>query len=121
MNTLYQKLYETKAKRLQLQQMVNVLEQEEKDILYQITKEVVPAEAWDFISGDYRVITTFKVVPNITAWPELLGYIKHTGSLDLLQKRLTESAVKARWDADIEVPGVSKTTKYIVNITKETP
>jgi hypothetical protein len=47
-----------------------------------------------------------------------LEYIKATGSVDLLQKRVTESAVKLRWDAGVSLPGVEKTTKDVITVTK---
>ena len=44
--------------------------------------------------------------PYISDYSLLEQHIRDTGSLDLLHKRLTESAVKARWDDGVQVPGV---------------
>jgi hypothetical protein len=41
----------------------------------------------------------------------LEGYIREHGALDLLQRRLTESAVKLRWDDGIQIPGVGIETE----------
>jgi len=56
---------------------------------------------------------------SVTDWSATLEYIKMTGSVDLLQKRLTESAVKARWDSGVDIPGVDKIVKHTVTIKKE--
>jgi hypothetical protein len=47
-----------------------------------------------------------KVKPYISDYTALEGYIREHGALDLLQKRLTESAVKLRWDDGVAIPGV---------------
>jgi hypothetical protein len=44
--------------------------------------------------------------PYISDFSALEGYIVEHSALDLLQKRLTESAVKLRWDDGIQIPGV---------------
>ena len=49
---------------------------------------------------------TQNIRPVIMNWEELEQYIRANNAVDLLQKRLTESAVKLRWDDEIQVPGV---------------
>lgn len=49
---------------------------------------------------------TQSVRPTIMSWEELEKFIREHNAVDLLQKRLTESAVKLRWDDGIQVPGV---------------
>jgi len=49
--------------------------------------------------------------PYISNFTELEGYIIEHGALDLLQKRLTESAVKLRWEDGIQIPGVGVSTE----------
>ena len=60
-----------------------------------------------------------KQTASVQSWPQILEYIKETGSVDLLQKRLTESAVKARWTAGVDVPGVLNIPKHVITITKD--
>lgn len=47
-----------------------------------------------------------KQKPFISDWAALDGYIREHDATDLLQKRLTESAVKLRWEDGIAIPGV---------------
>lgn len=49
--------------------------------------------------------------PFISDFSELEKFIIEHGALDLLQKRLTESAVKLRWEDGISVPGVGVSTE----------
>ncbi len=62
------------------------------------------------------------VVPQVEGdgkgWPKLYTYIVRTKSFDLLQKRLSISAVRERWEAGKIVPGVSKFTAVSLSVTK---
>lgn len=50
--------------------------------------------------------------PFITNFNLLAEFIIKEGAIDLLQKRLTPTAVKARWGDGIDIPGVAETVKY---------
>lgn len=39
-------------------------------------------------------------------WDLVYAYIKQFDAFDLLQKRLTETAVKSRWEDGVDVPGI---------------
>jgi hypothetical protein len=49
-----------------------------------------------------------KEKPQVQNWESLYDYILVTKEFDLLQRRLTETAVKLRWDEGKDVPGVIK-------------
>ena len=56
--------------------------------------------------------------PVIMDWSLLEVWIRENNAVDMLQKRLTESAVNLRWDEGIQVPGVGiqKTDKVTATI-----
>lgn len=56
--------------------------------------------------------------PVIMDWSLLEVWIRENNAVDMLQKRLTESAVNLRWDEGIQVPGVGiqKTDKVTTTI-----
>lgn len=56
--------------------------------------------------------------PEIQDWDTVTKHIQSTGEFDLLQKRLTPTAVRARWEAGQDVPGVGHNLTYEVSITK---
>lgn len=117
MNELKQ-YFETRERRLKLQREADELEQQEKDILYAITKGMDQPEVFVH-EGPFVLKAVRKEVPLVNDWAATLNFIKSTGSVDLLQKRLTDSAVKARWDNGLDIPGVSHAFKYTTTVTKE--
>lgn len=113
------KCFELRAERLTLQKQVDKLEQEEKDLLYEIQKYMDRNVVSSLSDGTYNATLKTSDEPLVTDWLLTLEYIREHGSTDLLQRRLTVSAVKSRWDAGVDVPGVSKFVKNVVTITKE--
>lgn len=124
MALMIRQYFEMRKARLQAQSELDKMEQAEKDLLYEIqVSNPKPAEStkdfWYVKDGGYTAKLQEKPVPLVTDWVEALDYIRSSGELDLLQKRLAESAVKARWDSGVDIPGISKDTKYVVTITKD--
>jgi hypothetical protein len=60
------------------------------------------------------------IIPVVAAadWPKVYAYIKRTGSFELLNKALNRTAVRERWDAKKQVPGVGKFIAKKVSCTK---
>ena len=59
-------------------------------------------------------------VPSPKDWKKIWAHIKKTGETDLVQKRLSSTAVRARWKDNKKVPGVEKFTKIGLSLTKVT-
>jgi len=59
---------------------------------------------------------------NATDWPALHAFIAKTGAFDLLQKRLTSTAVAARFEEGEPIPGVESFDRYFITVrpAKET-
>lgn len=112
-------VFELRAQRLKLQKEVDTLEQQEKDILYEIQKEMSAAGLTTYSMDGYTSHAKPKEVPLVTDWPALLDYIRQTGEVDMLQKRVTDSAVKLRWDNGVYLPGVEKSTRTTITVTKD--
>jgi hypothetical protein len=53
----------------------------------------------------------------VNDWEEVYKYIKANDAFDLLQRRLTETAVKLRWDDGIRLPGIETLRVYDVSIS----
>lgn len=53
-----------------------------------------------------------KKVPTVADKEALMGYIRSTGELDLLQFRLSAAAVAERWENEVKVPGVEEIEIY---------
>ena len=54
-----------------------------------------------------RVSIVPTTVVHIDDWPTLYRYISENNAFDLLQRRVSDKAVKDRWDHQKVVPGVS--------------
>jgi len=56
--------------------------------------------------------------PIVEDWEILHVHIQATGEFDLLHRRLTATAVKERWDMEVEVPGVGAYPVEKLSLTK---
>ena len=119
MTNIFKIIADTRIERLALQRKADELEQLEKDLMYKVQQDFIAAGHVDYMIDGYRAVMKVKQVPLVADWTLILNWIREHNGLDMLQKRLTESAVKLRWDAGIDVPGVAKTPKYVITITKD--
>lgn len=103
-------LHAKRVERLELNRQAALLEQEEANLKRELLKHYKVSGVY----AGYKLSIEKEQVPNVESWPDLIKYIKETGSVDLLQKRLTPSAVKLRMDEG-DLPGVKLIEK--TNIT----
>jgi hypothetical protein len=98
----------TRDERLALKRQVDKLEEKEKQLKAQLIAALVAANA-TALGGQLMIVTLVpKVKPVAKNWAALYEYIPPNNGWDLLQKRLTETAVALRWEEGIEVPGVER-------------
>jgi hypothetical protein len=94
--------------RLAQQKVVDALEVSEKKLKAQVIAQMIEAKQTSTGGQKYGANYTRKEKPTTGDWSKLYAYIKENDAFDLLQKRLTETAVAARWEDGIEIPGVVK-------------
>lgn len=111
-------LYATRQKRLALQKDVEKLEAEESELREHIIQTLPKSEASGVAGKVARVSVGKKEVPTVKDWDAFYRYVKKTGAFELLQRRVTEVAVKERWEAGEQVPGVEKFHAVTVSINK---
>lgn len=107
-------LAEAKAKeqeRLAADRYAKVLKVEEENCKASLmaAMQKIGVTSWSGAGGSADIVTKDK--PYIVDYSALETYIVENRAIDLLQKRLTESAVKLRWDDGIAVPGVGVMTE----------
>jgi hypothetical protein len=112
------RLYELRQKRLEEQKKVDAIEAEEKALKEHIIQNLPKSEASGVAGKLARVTVVTKEVPQVRDWDAFYKYVKKTGSFDLMQRRLTEAAVKERWEAGKEIPGVERFQAVTVSINK---
>ena len=57
------------------------------------------------------------IEPKASDWLAIYERIKETGEFDLLHRRLATLAVKERWDAGVELPGIIKVEVYKLTVS----
>jgi hypothetical protein len=109
-------LFITKQKRSKIQAQADILEEQEKAVREFIINNLPASEATGIAGKKARVTIEKKNVPTAKDWPKLYAYIKKTGAFDLLQRRLANDAIKARWEEGKQVPGVDVFTTKTLSI-----
>lgn len=112
------KLFELRNKRLSEQKKVDEIAAEETALKNHIIENLPKSEASGVAGKLARVTVVTKQVPQVKDWDAFYKYVKKTGSFDLMQKRLTDAAIKERWEAGKEVPGVEHFNVVSVSINK---
>jgi len=112
------KLYELRQKRLEQQKVVDAIEAEEKALKEHIINTLPKSEASGVAGKLARVTLVTKEVPQVEDWDAFYKHVKKTGQFDLLQRRLTDAAIKERWEHGKEIPGVKHFQAVTVSINK---
>lgn len=112
------KLFELRNKRLEMQKTVDVVAAEETALKNYIIENLPKSEASGVAGKLARVTVVTKQVPQVKDWDAFYKYVKKTGQFDLMQRRLTDAAIKERWEAGKEIPGVEHFNAVSVSINK---
>lgn len=98
--------YETRSARLKLDREARVLENREKSLKAELV-HVMVSEHTDDIQGKTVVLSHFHKIKFVaTDWSAIHKYMAENDAMDLVQKRLTDSAVSARLEDGIDLPGI---------------
>lgn len=111
-------LYATRAKRYALQGEIKALEEIEKQLKDRLIRELPKSQATGIAGRVARARIVKDEVPQTRDWEALYAHIRETGEFELLQRRLTKTAVQERWDDGKEVPGVESFTVVSVSLEK---
>jgi len=109
-------LYKTREERLALQKQVEKLETLEST-LKDFFINSLSKDSTGVAGRIARVQVNPKPVPIVEDWDKLYTYIKRTGQFDLMQKRLSTTAVEERWEAKKQVPGIGRLQAKTVSCT----
>lgn len=105
----------------QLEPRLEALEAEHKAIEDHLIENLPKSQAGGITGKLGRATIDRKTVPTVKDWTKLQAHIKKTGDFDLMQKRISSTAVTARWDNKRVVPGVDKFTVVKVKINSVKP
>lgn len=111
-------LYALREMRLGIERKVKELKEEEvrkREALFELLT------AYGLTKASGAVATAgIKVsnIPLVEDWDQLHAYIKETGEFDLMQKRISVTAWRARFEEGVDIPGVSKVEDVDISLTK---
>jgi len=104
--------------RLAMQKEVEAVKAREDEIETHIINNLSAGSDTGAAGLLYRAQIKPKTVPKLSDWAEFTFYIWQTKRFDLIQKRVSDTAVKEMWEAGETIPGVDKLNMKAVSITK---
>lgn len=111
-------LYETRRKRLAKQKEVEVLEAEETMLKEHIIATLPKSDASGVSGKVARVTVLSKDIPTVKDWSAFYKYILKNKAFELLQRRVSDAAVKERIESGKQVPGVEIFKAPTVSLNK---
>lgn len=112
------KLFELKQKKSELTKQVEALDEHRKLIEDHIINTLDKHDARGVRGKVASVKVLLSRVPSVKDWPKFYAHILKTKDFSLLQKRVSDTAVKERWEAEEQVPGVEPFDIVKVSLTK---
>jgi hypothetical protein len=112
-------LYQKRAERLQVQKEVDRIATEEGLLREHLINNLPKSQATGIEGKVARAKIETKQVPQVADRAALQKFIKKNDRFDLLQNRLSESAVLEMWADNKTVPGVVAFTVVKVSCTKK--
>lgn len=114
-------LYETREARLKLKSEVDTLSELETALREHIINNLPKSQATGIAGKVARATIEQKSVVQVADWDAFYDYIvknRKKGSFALMQRRVSESAVREIWDAGKAVPGCKAFTVKTVSVVK---
>jgi hypothetical protein len=106
--TLVAEYNRKRLERLELNKKADALEKDEHKIKAELIAALKATGNTEFRSDRCFLQLKPKIKPVAEHWALVFKFIKDNDAFDILQKRLTETAVKARWDEGVIIPGINK-------------
>lgn len=118
LGTAIDKLYELRAQRLDAEKAIKAMKSDELALRVTI-KRLLDAAS---LEGGRGQIASTSVIhstePTAKDWPAIYGFIRENDAFDMLQRRLSATAVKDRWESGIIIPGIEKFDTWDLSLTK---
>jgi hypothetical protein len=112
-------LYILRALRLAVQKVVDEIAAEEGVQREYLIENLPKSKLSGAIGRLACAKIELKTKPRVEDWPKFYAYIKKNNRFDLLQKRVSETAIQEMWDDKKVVPGTDKYQVATVSCTKK--
>ena len=111
-------LYTLREQRLEIEAQAAEVAKKEAQVREFIINNLPKQEASGVRGRVAQVRIETKDVATAEDWSKVWKYIQANDAFDLVQRRLNDVAVKARWSEGKKVPGVKKFSVVTVSCTK---
>lgn len=111
-------LYALREQRLGIERKAKELKEEEVQARNAIFDKLAELGLTKASGGVATAGIKVSIVPLVEDWDKLWEHIIDQGATDLLQKRISVTAWRARYDDGMDVPGVSKVEDVDISLTK---
>ena len=109
---------EVRALRLAMDKEVAEVKARETEIREHIINTLSKSADTGAAGLRYRAQVVVKDTPRLSDWAAFTAAVQQTGRFDLMQKRLSDAAIKELWADGVTVPGVELVKIPDVSITK---
>jgi len=114
-------LYSIREERYALNKQVDALAEKEAALREHLINNLPKSEATGIAGKIARATVENKSVVQVQDWDKLYSYIiknAKKGAFALMQRRVSESAVREIWEAKKEVPGCAAMNVPVVSVVK---
>ena len=108
----------TRTKRLALDKEAAGFKEIEEAYKEELIYRMVQSKVGALASTSHVVKMKMVDKPTPKNWDLIHQYIIENGAWELMQNRLTQSAVEERWEAGEAIPGIDKFPVYNVSVSK---
>lgn len=115
---LADKYNKVRDERLAIDKLSDEKKQEESALRAALIEGLKKADLSVAGGKQVRATLTYKHVPQVSDWSALYEYIRREKAFELLQKRVSITAVCERWDSGKQVPGVDAVKVDDLSINK---
>jgi hypothetical protein len=110
--------YKTQQRRLALEAEAAKVAKDEAALKEHIINTLPKSDANGITGKLCRVTIRKTLVPTVSDWDQLYAYVLKTKDFSLLERRIGKAAVRERWEARKEVPGVEGFNVVTLSVSK---
>lgn len=111
-------LYRIRGDKAALAAQIKALETKERLVEEKFIAELPKSDQEGAIGRVAKAVIRTNDVPTVEDWQAFYGYVGKKKRFDLMQKRLSSTAIQEMWDAGEKVPGVGTFRVVKVSVTK---
>ncbi len=111
-------LYTIREARLAMQKQVDELQKSESALREELIAAISKSDATGVAGRLVRVTVVTKPKATLKDWDELIAYCRRRNAWDLIQHRISETAVAERWNDGKEIPGIEAFNVVTLSMNK---